>query len=75
MTSSLPDAPLTAASLRPQAPFTFAGTTMPTSQFLHQFFGYEYSFRWACLGIICAYIVACRLMAVWALNSMNFLKR
>jgi hypothetical protein len=49
--------------------------TMSASQFLNRAFGYEYVFRWACLAIVCTYIVFFRLMAIWALNSMNFLKR
>jgi hypothetical protein len=69
--------PLLAEPLLPplQAPLTFAGITMSASEFLNKAFGYEYSFRWPCLAIICAYIVFFRLVAVWALNSMNFLKR
>lgn len=42
---------------------------------LKAYFGYDYDFRWYCVLIICAFVVAFRVLAVLAVRYISFQKR
>lgn len=43
--------------------------------FLDESFGFEYSWRWPCVGLALAYVILFRLLGAAALRFLNFQKR
>ncbi|KAG1655082.1 hypothetical protein FOA52_010286 [Chlamydomonas sp. UWO 241] len=53
------------------------GQTQPltVSEYVKQYFGYDYNFRWYCVLIMAAYVVFVRVTSILALKYLSFLKR
>jgi hypothetical protein len=45
------------------------------SQYVQQYFGYDYGFRWYCVLIMAAYVMFVRVTSILALKYFSFLKR
>lgn len=58
-----------------ETPINAFGVETTVKRFLDDRFGYEFDFRWWCVVILFAFLIAFRLIAVAALKSFNFQKR
>ncbi|KAK9826588.1 hypothetical protein WJX74_004476 [Apatococcus lobatus] len=54
---------------------TGSATPITIKAWLKSYFGYEYDFRWYCVLIIFAFVVAFRVLAVMAVRYISFQKR